>query len=146
MVVPVLAVLAAVGGQLPSFSRQANLYVLVIGAALTWLGLSGRLRRRPVAPVPALAGEAASGPPTPPPSALGLSSAPVVAWPDTRALRWWWIPVVVFVPVEAVNFALGSTHAHPTVSVLLDPLFTGELPRSVLYFGWLAAFWALIRR
>jgi hypothetical protein len=45
--VPVLACLSLVGGQLPSFSVQANLYTLGTGGALIWFGLSHRGSRRP---------------------------------------------------------------------------------------------------
>jgi hypothetical protein len=113
---PVLAFLALVGGQLPSFSLSANLYTLGIGGALTWLGLSNRVPRRPVAQR---------------------------FWPGAA---WWLLPVTVFVVVEAITFLLGSTHHYPTFSRLADPALDAELVRSAGYFGWLAAFWALVRR
>lgn len=115
VVLPVLALLAVIGGQLPSFSVQANLYVLAVGGALTWLGLSGQLRRYDR---------------TVPGEGLG----------------WWLLPIVVFAPLEMVNYALGSSYAHPTISVLLDPVFAGEPAKTVLYFGWLAVFWGLVHR
>lgn len=46
--VPVLVVLSLVGGSLPSFSVQANLYALGTGGALIWIGLSNRVPRRPI--------------------------------------------------------------------------------------------------
>jgi hypothetical protein len=120
VMVPVFAVLALAGGRLPSFSRAASGYVLVTGAVLIWLGhLSRRRAARPAHP-----------PPT--------SFVPGVAW--------WLLPVLVFGPVEAVDYLLGSTHEHPTVSMLLDPLLAADLPRSAVYLGWLTAFWTLVRR
>lgn len=47
MVLPIMAVLAGVGGLFPSFSLLANLYVLAVGGTLLWLGLRRRAPRRP---------------------------------------------------------------------------------------------------
>jgi hypothetical protein len=116
VMVPVLAFLAVVGGQLPSFSLSANLYVLMTGGALVWLGVTHRVPRR-VAP-------------------RGLGPASL----------WWLVPVLFFAFVEIVNFALGSTHDHPTLSLLADPALEEELVRSAVYFAWLTAFWGLIKR
>jgi hypothetical protein len=113
---PVLAVLSLAGGQLPSFSPAANIYTLSTGGALIWLGLSHRLPRRPA------------------PARLGPGSV------------WWLVPVAVFGVFEGSTFLLGSGHEYPTFSKLADPLLKDELVRSVAYFGWLAAFWALVRR
>src|SRR5215467_9543221 len=77
----------------PSFSVAANLYVLVLGGALTWLGLGGRTAKRPS------------------------------PWRLGGAARWWLLPTVIFLVVELVSFLYGSTDAHPTLSVLMaDPL------------------------
>jgi hypothetical protein len=46
VLVPVFAALSLAGGQLPSFSLAANLYVLALGGAMVWLGLSHRVPRR----------------------------------------------------------------------------------------------------
>lgn len=116
VMVPVLAFLSLVGGQLPSFSLSANLYVLMTGGALVWLGVTHRVPRREA------------------PRALGL-----------RTL-WWLVPVLVFAAIEIVNFALGSTNDHPTLSLLADPALDDELIRSAVYFAWLTAFWGLIKR
>ncbi len=114
--VPVLACLSLVGGQLPSFSAQANLYTLGTGGALIWLGLTNRMPRRPV------------------PQRLG------------RGTIWWVLPVAVFTFFEATTFALGSTDDYPTFSRLTDPWLDDDLVRSAGYFAWLSAFWALVRR
>lgn len=116
VLVPVFALIAAVGGLFPSFSVRANLLVLGSGGAMMWLGLSNRLRRPR------------------PPHRLGPGAA------------WWLLPALGLAAVELVNFALGSTYAHPTLSKLADPLLEGYLARSGLYFAWLAAFWGLARR
>jgi hypothetical protein len=113
---PVLAFLALVGGQLPSFTSSANLYVIVLGGALVCLGLSGRLvPRRPVPDRPR------------PPAA------------------WWLLPAVCFAVVEGATF-LAGTRRYPTLSRLMDPLLEDEVIRSTFFFGWLAAFWVLVRR
>lgn len=118
VVVPVFVVLAAIGGQLPPFSPEATLYVLTLGGVLTWLGLSRRVVRT------------------------------YCCHSDDRYAQsaWWLLPILVAAPMEATNYLLGSTHQHPTISILLDPLFAGEPARTALYLGWLAGFWALVRR
>jgi hypothetical protein len=116
VLVPLFALIALVGGALPSFSAAANLLVLGVGGVLFWLGLSHRVRRR-------------EGP-----SRLAARAT------------WWLLPLAVLVGTEAANFLLGSTAAHPTLSKLADPVLEGYTARSGLYFGWLCAFWGLVRR
>jgi hypothetical protein len=116
VMMPVFALIAAVGGLFPSFSLRANLLVLVTGGAMVWLGLSHRLPRR---------------------------EEPRRLYP---LAAWWLLPALGFAAIELVDFALGSTYAHPTLSLLADPLLEHYLPRSALYFGWLAGFWGLVRR
>jgi hypothetical protein len=86
------------------------------GGALVWLGVTHRVPRR----------EAPSG--------------------LARHGLWWLVPVLFFAMVEIVNFALGSTFDHPTLSLLADPALDDELVRSAVYFAWLSAFWGLIKR
>ncbi len=114
--VPVFGLLSLVGGLFPSFSLQANLYVLVIGGTMTWLGLSGRLPRRPVG------------------RRLGVGAA------------WWLVPALLLALVELVSAIYDSTPAHPTISVLMDPILDVYLARVLAYFLWLGAFWTLVRR
>jgi hypothetical protein len=114
--VPILAFLSLVGGQLPSFSLSANLYALALGGGMIWLGLSNRMPRRPV----------------------GRALTPDAAW--------WLLPVAVFGAFETSTFLFGSTAEYPTFSLLADPVLEAELVRSAVYFGWLAGFWALVRR
>jgi hypothetical protein len=45
-----------------------------------------------------------------------------------------------------INFLLGSTYPHPTLSVMMDPLLDRYLIRSLGYFGWISAFWGMVRR
>lgn len=116
VLVPVLVLLSAVGGLLPSFSLQANLYVLAIGGVLFWLSLSHRVPRRP------------------PPRRVGRGSV------------WWLVPTLALALLELVMFVAGSTHDYPTLSRLTDPLLEGYLARTAAYFGWLTAFWGLVRR
>ena len=116
VLVPAFAVLALIGGFFPSFSVAANLYVLVLGGALTWLGLGGRTAKRPS------------------------------PWRLGGAARWWLLPTVIFLVVELVSFLYGSTDAHPTLSVLMAEPLTQYPVRSLLYFAWLGGFWGLVRR
>ncbi|WP_326554814.1 hypothetical protein [Micromonospora sp. NBC_01813] len=113
---PVIVVLALVGGQLPSFSTAANIYSIGTGGALIWLGLSHRMPRRAAPP------------------RLGDGAV------------WWVLPVAVFTVFEGATYALGSTEDFPTFSKLADPVLDGPLARAAAYFAWLAAFWALVRR
>jgi hypothetical protein len=113
---PIFGVLSLLGGFLPSFSLEANLYVFAIGAVMMWLGLGQRLPRRP--------------PPTRLPSGLA----------------WWLVPVGVFVILELTAFATGSQVSYPTLSVLADPFLDDYLPRALVYFAWLTGFWGLVRR
>ena len=116
VVLPVMAVLALIGGRLPSFSTAANLYVIVIGGVLLWLGLGNRVPRRPT-------GERLR--------AGGL---------------WWLLPALIFGVLEAATFVFGSRDDFPTFSRLSDPLLEDPMIRSAACFGWLAAFWGLVRR
>jgi hypothetical protein len=38
-----------------------------------------------------------------------------------------------------------DSYAHPTISVLTDPLLASHVGRSILLFVWLAAGWFLVR-
>lgn len=116
MAFPVFAVIAAVGGAFDSFTVPAELLVLGVGGALSWLGLSGRAGRRPV------------------PVRLGPGAA------------WWLVPALALALVEGYAFSRDSIVDYPTLSLLADPMLAHYLPRAVGYFGWLAGFWALVRR
>jgi hypothetical protein len=118
VLVPVLALLSLIGGFFRSFTLPANVYVVLVGGALTWLGLSSRLpklatRRR----LPA-------------------------------GTLWWLVPALFLAVVELINFMFrdGETYAHPTLSILMDPVLNQYPARSAVYFGWLTAFWGLVRR
>jgi hypothetical protein len=116
VLVPVFALISLVGALFPSFSIGANVLVLATGGTLFWLGFSDRLPRRG--------------------SPLRLAG---------RA-GWWLLPALLLAFVEVTNFALGSTYAHPTLSLLADPVLEGYPARAVGYFGWLMAYWGLVRR
>lgn len=113
---PIFGVLSLLGGFLPSFSLEANLYIFTLGAVMMWLGLSQRVPRR-TAPTRLPAG-----------------------------LAWWLIPVGVLVFFEITTFATGSKESYPTLSLLVDPLLDNYLARALFYFGWLTGFWGLVRR
>ncbi|MDI1459419.1 hypothetical protein QEZ54_00410 [Catellatospora sp. KI3] len=116
VMLPVFIPLSLIGGLLPSFSLAANLYVLALGGGMVIAGMSSRLPRR-AAPTRLLPGVA-----------------------------WWLLPIAIFVVVEVFTFGMGSTTAYPTLSLLADPVLDGYAARALAYFGWLCAFWALVRR
>lgn len=114
--VPAFVVLALLGAFFPSFSLMANIYVVVLGGTLMWLGLSGRVIKRES------------------PARL------------TRTSAWWLLPAGLFMSVELTNFAFGSTYVHPTLSLLMDSPLHSYPIRSLVYFVWLGGFWGLVRR
>ncbi len=116
VMLPALAACSLVGALFPSFSKRSTFAVLFFGGLLIWLGSSGRLPRRP---------------------------APVRL---TGAAGWWLVPTLFLAIVELINFLLGSTYPHPTLSVLLDPVLARYPARAAAYFAWLAGFWGLARR
>jgi hypothetical protein len=116
VLVPVFALIALVAGALPSFSLAANLLVLCVGGTLFWLGVSHHVPRRQ--------------------SPRRLA----------RQTLWWMVPLGLLAVVESVNFLMGSTESHPTLSKLADPILEGYVVRAATYFGWLTAFWGLVRR
>jgi hypothetical protein len=116
VMLPALAGCALIGGLFPSFSKRATFAVLLFGGLLVWLGFSGRLPRRPA------------------PRRLPATAA------------WWLVPTLFLAIVELVNFLLGSTYQHPTLSVLLDPVLAQYPARAAAYFGWLTGLWSLVRR
>jgi len=116
VMVPLFVLLSAVGGLFPSFSFLANVYVVAIGGTLMWLGLSGRVNRRPM------------------PARLSRSAA------------WWLVPALTLALIELTMFIAGSTNDYPTLSLLADPILDMYLARAAVYFGWITAFWGLVHR
>jgi len=112
---PLLLFLSAVGGLFPSFSLPANLYVLALGGTFCWLGLSGRVLKRPTQLRPG------------------------------RGASWWLAPVLLFAVLELITFAGGSTYDYPTLSALADPVLERYPSRSAVFFLWLVGFWRLLR-
>ncbi|GAA1759451.1 hypothetical protein [Luedemannella helvata] len=115
VMLPVFAVIALLGGLFPSFSLSANLLVVLVGGVMCWLGLAGRLGRRPA------------------PTRL------------RRGALAWLVPVLTLALVELYTFSRKDP-AHPTLSLLADPVLDGYLARAACYFVWLAGFWGLVRR
>jgi hypothetical protein len=113
---PLLALFAVVAARFPSFSTGATVMVMISGGLLFWLGLSTAVPRQPS------------------PRRL-----------DSVAL-WWLVPTGALLVVEAINFGLGSTYDHPTLSKLTDPVLQRYPAKVAFYFGWLASFWGLVRR
>ena len=116
VLVPAFALISAVAGAMPSFSLSANLLVLCVGGALFWLGISTIMAR----------------------------PRPLAVLPVSAVL--WLVPISLLCVTEAVTFLLGSVDAHPTLSLLADPVLDRYLPRSALFFGWMSGFWGLTRR
>jgi hypothetical protein len=116
VMLPLFVLIAAVGGLFASFTSGSLLLVLAVGGTMVWLGLSGRVVRRP-APV----------------------SLP-------RATVWWLLPILALALVELYAFTRNSPEAYPTLSLLADPVLEVYLARALAYFLWLAAFWGLVRR
>ncbi len=114
--VPVLVLISAVGGLFGSFTLSANLLVLAVGGTMVWLGVSGRAGRRP--------------------APLRLR----------QGALWWLVPVLVLGLTELYAFLNTPRPDYPTLSLIFDPVLERYLPRSAGYFGWLAGFWALVRR
>jgi hypothetical protein len=79
----------------------------------------------------------------------------VVRWPRrTASIRpaghpyrlWWWL-VVVFAVWELFNYvAPGSRGDHPTFSSITDAIDRFYLLKALLFLGWLAGFWVILRR
>lgn len=113
---PLFALIAAVGGLFGSFTLSALLLVLAVGGTMFWLGITGRAGRRPA------------------PRFL------------PRGSGWWLMPILLFATVELFSFSRHSTVDHPTLSLLADPFLDHYLARAACYFGWLVAFWGLVRR
>jgi hypothetical protein len=116
VVFPVFVLVALVGGLFGSFTLSANLLVLAVGGTFSWLGLTGRAGRRLV------------------PARL------------SRAAAWWLVPILLLAFVELFAFTKHSLAHYPTLSLLADPILDNYAARAACYFGWLAAFWGLIRR
>ncbi|HEY9473447.1 MAG TPA: hypothetical protein VIS06_06275 [Mycobacteriales bacterium] len=104
-------------GGFGSFSWQSTAAVLVPGLTIFALGVARPPDRRP-RPVP-----------------IGVTGA--VAWS---------VPLLSFCVLEIVDDLLGSTPAHPTLSVLMDPVLDVHVWRSMAYFAWIVVGWALVKR
>lgn len=113
---PIFILIALFGGLFGSFSLTANLLVLTVGGALVWLGMSGRVVKRP----------------------------PLRRLPSGTV--WWLLPVLMLALVELYAFTRHSIDDYPTLSLLADPVLEHYVPRTALYFGWLCGFWGLVRR
>ncbi|MGE5828971.1 MAG: hypothetical protein ACM30G_11520 [Micromonosporaceae bacterium] len=116
VMIPVFVLIALVGGLVPSFSLSANLLVLAVGGTLVWIGMTGRAGRRPA------------------PRRLA------------RGAAWWLLPLLLLSFIELFAFTKHSIDAYPTLSLLADPVLDQYAARAACYFGWLTAFWALVRR
>ncbi|HEY9392227.1 MAG TPA: hypothetical protein VIR27_20945 [Mycobacteriales bacterium] len=104
-------------GGFGSFTWQSTVAVLVPGLTVFALGVARPPDRRP-RPVP-----------------VGATGAAA-----------WSVPLLTFCVLEIVDDLLGSTYAHPTLSVLMDPVLDGHVWRSMAYFVWIVTGWALVKR
>lgn len=62
------------------------------------------------------------------------------------AVAWWVLALAAFTVVEMTNLFLGSTHPHPTLSVLMAPILQDHLAKSIAVFIWLRVGWTLLHR
>jgi hypothetical protein len=58
----------------------------------------------------------------------------------------WWLIVIGLNAIEAISLVLGSTHAHPTMSDLVNPWLLSTPSRAVGFGLWLALGYWLSRR
>lgn len=68
--------------------------------------------------------------------------------PDRSGGGWlaWWLIVIGFNAIELVSLALGPTHAHPTISDLVNPWLLSTPSRAVGFGLWLSHGYWLARR
>ena len=69
-----------------------------------------------------------------------------VAPAGVQGVSVWATVVVVFCLWELAAFLLGNDDAHPTFSMLSDPVLSFPPTRAVAAFGWLAWGWYLLSR
>jgi hypothetical protein len=116
IVMPVLGLVALVGGLFESFTLSALLLILAVGGTFVWVGITGRAGRRPL------------------------------ELPLPKGAVWWVLPVLTFAAVELFAFGKHDIVRYPTLSILGDSVLSFYPARVACYFGWLTAFWGLIRR
>ena len=63
-----------------------------------------------------------------------------------RAVMCWALALGLFTIIELVNLFLGSTHPHPTWSVLVAPILENHFAKSIAVFIWLRIGWVLLHR
>jgi len=112
------AVFAWVAGGLESFTAAAEVAVLL--------------------PVLVLFGIAVFAPP---PRKPAPRQVPLRGWLA------WLVPILGFCGLEVVNgFIFGSVPAHPTWSILMDPVLEWHPARAGAVLIWIVAGWELVRR
>jgi len=100
-----------------SLTLPASLLVLVGGLGVWWAGKH-----------------------EPPP--LPLPGAPVSA----AGVAIWAVAFATFAVWELSAFVIGNNDAHPTFSMLSDPILSFGPTRALCAFGWLASGWYLLGR
>lgn len=113
----VVVVYCWIAGGFESFTWQASVAVLVPGLTIFALGISRPPDQRPV------------------PRRIGR-----------RGAAYWAVPLLSFCVLEIVDDLLGSTYEHPTLSILMDPVFDAHVWRSIGYLLWIVVGWALVKR
>src|SRR5215831_18017581 len=94
VVMPVLGLVALVGGLFDSFTLSALLLVLAVGGTFVWLGITGRAGRRPL------------------------------ELPLPRGAVWWTLPVLTFAAIELFAFGKHDIIRYPTLSILGDSVLS----------------------
>jgi len=110
-------VYAWIVGGFPSFTLASNIAVFIVGAAVLVIAFVRPPERKPL------------GPPV-----------------NRTAVLWWALALGGFTVLELINLFLGSTHPHPTWSVLIAPLLADHFAKSVAVFIWLRVGWVLLHR
>jgi hypothetical protein len=80
---------------------------------------------------------------------VALRTAPRSSAREARSRRgWlgWWLVVIAVNAVELVSLLLGASHAHPTVSDLVNPWLLSTPSRAAAFALWLGFGYWLTRR
>ncbi|MGE5131641.1 MAG: hypothetical protein ACM32E_01890 [Gemmatimonadota bacterium] len=116
------ALYCLVVGSFTRYSWPATIGVVAVGAAVVSRGWHGPVRHRPV-----------PGP---------LPRAGTAVWAGLLVAGGLWELSAL---LQQPSLSTGS-YAHPTISVLTDPLLAGPPGRALVLAAWLALGWALVRR
>lgn len=112
-----VVIYALVGANFGSFTLGSN--IIVFASATVFLGVAVFRRPEP------------------------LPSGPRIT---RRGTLTWTVVLGTFTALELVNFFLGSTSSHPTLSILMAPILQNYWARAAALFIWLGFGVELVRR